>query len=295
MEALYERVVEREGRLAKRPELELVHSAEYLDRLEGWAQAAREKGRPIEVGPGLVISGASWDAARAAVGAVLTAVDGVLDGVAINGFCPVRPPGRDASAGAPGGYALLNSVAVAAKYLSRVKDVGAVLVLEWSVTRASEIAGLLDGDQRIGVARVREAGRRLEAGISWRIEHPGGQGGEEPTEWRSAPDVRLLQSADPAASQFAHAQNVLLRQMAAEPPEFVLLSAGFDLLDPHGGEAGPVTALEWHQATSELREWADRVCGGRLVTVLEGGYDAAALGAGAVQHMRGLTALEPVR
>ncbi len=255
MPALLEPLLEIEGRHATEEELRLVHSAAYLDRLRSWVAEAAETGRPQEVEPGIVVSDATWDGAAAAVGSVLTAVDAVLDGRVSNAFCAVRPPGSGAKVGGPGGFSLLNSVAIAARALLR-RGVGRVALLDWDARGESALAGIVEGDAAIDYAVVPPA-------------------------------------AGESRAAFLAAQEEALATLSARPCDFLLVSAGFDFL-----AADPVTdhALEpgdFHAATERLREWAEERCGGRMVTVLEGGFDPPAVGAATVQHLRALAQLPP--
>ncbi|HKP77095.1 MAG TPA: hypothetical protein VJT67_16305, partial [Longimicrobiaceae bacterium] len=130
----------------------------------------------------------------------------------------------------------------------------------------------LAGDPGVGVVSIHEAP----------------EGGAE-THHRDA--------AVPAGSDGAAFTRAMTGALDAIPPEespdFVLLSAGFDILaaDPLGGLA--VAPREVHDLTLALREWADARAGGRLVSVLEGGYDASATAAAVVQHLRALAGLPP--
>lgn len=256
MLTLFEPLLEVEGRFATDDELRLVHGAEYLARVKGWVAEAAERGRPLEVAPGIVVSDASWEAASAAVGSVLRGSGVVLDGEVRNAFCAVRPPGAGAEADAPGGFGLLNSVAVAARELTVGRGVGRVAVLDWDARGESALGRIFESDERIAYAAVPPA-----AGVS------------------------------PEA--FHAAQATALASLAELEPDFLLLAVGFDFLS-----ADPVTdhALEpadFHAAISSVREWAEARCEGRIVAVLEGGFDAAEIGAAAVQLLRGLADLPP--
>lgn len=273
MIALYDRVLEFEGRHASDDELLLVHSEEYLEKVKGWSLQAAEAGKSIEVGPGVIVSEASWDAARAATGSVLSAIDAVMEGRATNAFCPVRPPGAQVLADAPGVYGLLNSVAVAARYLSSRHGVSSVVVVEWTSASSSALAALVGRDPQVHVGSV-GAAKDNQAPV-------------ETGRWRSLP-------ASASGSDFCAALNELVEEMETTiKPGFILLAAGMDVLrgDPIGGL--DVAPVDLHDATRILMDWAEDSCHGRLVSVLEGGYDAPALGTGVVQHLRALTELEP--
>src|SRR5690606_2496765 len=104
MLTLFDPLLEVEGRHASDAELRLLHTPEYLARLRTWTEDAAARSQVLEPVPGIRVSGASWDAATAAVGSTLTAVDRVLAGDVRNAFCAVRPPGRYVHRDRPGGF-----------------------------------------------------------------------------------------------------------------------------------------------------------------------------------------------
>jgi len=271
MVALYEPLLQVEGVPATEPQLLRVHTRRYVDDVRRTAIAAAAEGRPLELG-GVPVSGASWDAALAAAGSAVTAVDVVMRGEARNAFAAVRPPGRGAGADARGEHSLFNNVAVAARHLREVHGSARVLAVAWGVHPAEAIRQVLAGDPGIGVLSIH---RKPDA----------------PAEPHRN-DVAVAAGSDGAA--FVRAMQGALQ---AIPPEeshdFVLLSAGFDILagDPSGGLG--VAPREVYDLTLALREWAEARAGGRLVSVLEGGYDASATAQAVVQHLRALAGLPP--
>jgi acetoin utilization deacetylase AcuC-like enzyme len=266
MLTLFEPLLEVEGRHASEEELRLVHGAGYLERLRGWSAEAEARGGPFEVMPGLFVSSATWAASLAAAGSPLVAIDEVLAVRVRNAFCPVRPPARDAVADRPGRFGFVNPLAIAVLSLLGRSDVERVLVVEWG--DSSSIAPLLAG----------VAGARCAA--------VGGSG----SGFDTSPD-RTPGAA--GASLATSVARVLDRALADFTPDFVLLSAGFEWLrgDPLGGRT--LEPRDFFEATRVLREVADAVCDGRLVSILEGGYDPTKLGAASVQHLRALAGLPP--
>jgi acetoin utilization deacetylase AcuC-like enzyme len=269
MVALYEPLLQVEGVPATEAQLLRVHTRRYVDDVRRTAIAAAAEGRPLELG-GVPVSGASWDAALAAAGSAITACDVVMRGEARNAFAAVRPPGRGAGADAPGEHSLFNNVAVAARHLREVHGSARVRVVAWGARPADAVRQVLAGDPGVGVLSIHR--------------QP-----DEPAEPRRG-DVPLAAGSDGAALGRAMA-GALNAVPPEESPDFVLLSAGFDILagDPPGGLA--VTPREVYDLTRTLREWAEARAGGRLVSVLEGGYDAPATAQAVVQHLRALADL----
>jgi acetoin utilization deacetylase AcuC-like enzyme len=279
MLALWEPLGQMEGVTATEDDLLLVHTAEYVDRVrEKAAESAREE-RTLELG-GVPVSGASWDAALAAVGTALTAVDAVLAGEVRNGFALARPPGRGADADAPGEFSLFNTVAIAARHLRARRGVGRVLVVAWGARPPAALARVLAGDDGIQLISIHQ--------------HP-----------QSFPDPQAEEDDPPIAGVallpgsggpvFAAALRDALEGIAGdEAPDFVLLSAGFDILDADAHGALAVQPDEVHAITSVLRVWADARAGGRLVSVLEGGYAAPETARAVIQHLHALAGLPPM-
>lgn len=274
MLVLHDRLLEVEARPAEEADLRRAHDAAYLQRVRRRVEEAAGEGRVLELEHGTRVSGASWEAAAAATGAALTACEAVLAGEARNAFCSVRPPGRGAGRGESREFALFNHVAVAALHLRERRGVERVLVVEWGAAAGRGTAEILAGRPGVRIASVHQAAPEAEP-LPEEVAAaalPPGAGGAEARE-------ALARVLERATDGFA--------------PEFVLLSAGFDLLagDPLGGLA--VAPAEVHPLTALLRERAEGWCGGRLVSVLEGGYEPRLTGAAAVQHIRALAGLPP--
>jgi acetoin utilization deacetylase AcuC-like enzyme len=274
MLTLWEPLLQVEAVPATEDDLRLVHTQRYVDDVRRTSIAAAAEGRTLELG-GVPVSGASWDAALASVGGALTAVETVLSGEARNAFVAARPPGRGAGPDAPGEHSLFNTVAVAARHLRERRGSARVLVVAWGARPAGTLRLVLGGDPAVPVVS-----------LHLRSEGDPSPGAPDPAQG----DVPLPPEADGAAFEAA-LRDALDAIPAEESPDFVLLSASFDILsgDPLGGMA--VEPEDVYALTAVLREWADARVGGRLVSVLEGGA-AASLGAAVVQHLRALAGVE---
>jgi acetoin utilization deacetylase AcuC-like enzyme len=265
MLTLFEPLLEVEGGHASREDLLLAHEAGYLDRVREWSVTAGAQGRPMTVEGDLVVSDATWEASLAAVGCVLTAIREVLESRVRNAFCAIRPPGQDAARDRPGRFGALNAVSVGARHLLEREGCARLLVVGWG-------GGGLDlADMDPARVRTVEMPLRPAAG--------GADDGE------SSPTL-------PEAWVASHA-GALAAGTDGFEPDFILLSAGFDGVATDPVWPGPLQPADFHGATAAIREFAEEVCGGRLVSALAGGYDPNALGASAVQHLRALAGLEP--
>ena len=254
-----------------------VHSDVYLHRVQA---ACMEGASYIDV-PDSAICPESFDVARLAAGAVVNAVDEVLAGRLQNAFCAVRPPGHHAEHDQSMGFCLINNMAVAAKYLIEKKELSRVLILDWDVHHGNGTQHTFERDPRVlfvslhghpgivypGTGYAHERG--LGAGEGFTINVPILPPGREDV-WRAAFNDPIM----PAIEKFK--------------PEFVLVSAGFDAhrRDPLAPLELETSSYGW--LTDCLVDVARRHCGGRLVSVLEGGYDLLALADSAALHVERL-------
>lgn len=271
---LFHHLLEVEGVPATAEDLRLAHTPAYIARVEARCREAAEARTPRPFQGDVVVSGASWDAALAAVGCVLTAVAQVGPGEARNAFCAVRPPGHGASTDSAGGFAIFNSVAVAALRFVREGERGRVLVVEWASRAGFGTASILRGEPAVRFLTVH---RGTEPPLS------GGQG----------VSVRPLPGGAGLPEVLAALRAGLEEVVRDFTPELVLLSLGCDALqgDPLGELS--LTPRDFYELTLELRKWTERRCGGRLVSVLEEGYDADRTARAVVQHLRALADLPP--
>ena len=223
------------------------------------------------------VSAESMFAARLAAGGVLEACDSVMSGDVANAFCAVRPPGHHATSDRGMGFCILNNLAIAARYLRLRHGVQRILIVDWDVHHGNGTYDIFKDDPHVfqfhlhqegiypGTGGVEDVGEGAGKGLTINNPLPAGAGIEEFT--------RLF-------------ARKLLPAMEVFRPRFILISAGFDAHrdDPLGGLA--LTADDYARLTHVLCDIADLYCDGRIVSVLEGGYNLAALGESVVAHMR---------
>ena len=269
----------REGRLADRAILELVHVPAHLDRVERAAERARAESRPVRLDLDTVVSGASWEAARAVAGCAIEAVETVCAGDPRAAFCAIRPPGHHATPDRAMGFCLVNGVAVAARHALGSGLAGRVLIVDWDVHHGNGTQEIFYADPTVfylslhqspfypGTGAAAERGEGPGEGTTLNLPMPPAL---PPERYVDA----LLDGLDRALDRFA--------------PDLVLASAGFDAAreDPLGG----FTLEEEHfrTLTLELVRRTASSATGRVVSVLEGGYNPPELGRNAVAHLRAL-------
>jgi len=269
-----------EPRTITEEELLLCHTAPYL-RI---ARHDVESGSSYLSTGDTEITPNSWDVAARAAGGVLNAVDAVLAGRARNAFCAVRPPGHHAGASRGMGFCIFNNVALAARYAQHQHGVERVLIADWDVHHGNGTQDLFYSDPSVfffsthqwplypGTGRANESGAGEGYGTTMNFPFPAGSGR---TEILGA----IRESLMPAMRDFR--------------PELVLISAGFD--SRIGDLLGQFTLTDedFSDLTSALMEIAEDSAGGRIVSVLEGGYTLDGLASASAAHVKCLAGWVP--
>jgi len=269
---LLQKVTKIKVRPAEDAELAAVHSLEYVERVE----EACARGETFLDSLDTEICPDSHAAARMAAGAVLAAATAVAEGEVDNAFCAVRPPGHHAVRAQGMGFCIFNNVAVAARHLQRAHGVQRILIVDWDVHHGNGTQEAFYDDDSVFYFSVHRYPYYPGTGAAYERGEGKGEGftlnvplaaGSSDTDYQRAFEQHLR----PAAEAFQ--------------PDFVLISAGFDPhhLDPLGGMR--VTEEGFRATLRVVLELASRTCGGRVVSVLEGGYHLDALRACVCDHV----------
>lgn len=254
--------------------VQTVHSPQYVRRFE---QACRER-LPYLDTPECSISEDSYRAALLAVGACTGAVDAVMGNRMRRAFCAVRPPGHHAEYDAAMGFCYLNNIAIAANYARLRHGVRRVLIFDWDVHHGNGTQHAFEADPDVFFCSIHQDPRTLYPGTGYATECGVGSG-----------NGFTLNLPMPAGSSDAEYRQVLTEQFlpAAEAfmPELVLLSVGFDAHrdDPLASMHLEDETFAWMGRT--LCELADRHAAGRLVSILEGGYNLDVLKRCVTEHV----------
>ena len=253
----------------------LAHPKRYLDMIKD-ARPEVGEGR-VHLDGDTVMSPGSWMAATRAVGAGLHAVDQVMDeGSGIrNAFCQVRPCGHHAETDRAMGFCLFANVAIAGMYARKKHGVDRVAVIDYDVHHGNGTQDIFWSDKDLFFASTHQmplfpgTGAVSETGVGNICNAPlrSGDNGER---FRDAFESRIF----PALKNFS--------------PDMILISAGFD-----AHEAVPLSSLRLVEAdllwvTEQLIAYAERQCDGRVVSMLEGGYDLTALARSVGVHVRAM-------
>lgn len=263
----------------KRADIARVHTEAYIDFVR---DAVPSSGyREIEVndvisdddgGEVTVLCPHSGEAVLRSVGGVTAAVDAILAGGASRAFCATRPPGHHALPDKAMGFCVFNNVAIAARRALRVHGLRKVAIVDFDVHHGNGTQAIFERDSQVFYASVHQLPLWPETGAATEI----GCGNI------------LNAPVPPGASRqdwLCNWQDRIMTRLEAEKPDMLMISAGFDAHkdDPKGRQN--LETEDYATITRDLLAYADRTCGGRVLSVLEGGYDIDASAAGARAHV----------
>lgn len=265
---------------ATEAEMLMIHDKIYLDRLE----AACRTGLPYIDVPDSTICSDSFEIARLAAGGAIAAARAVVTGQVNNAFCAIRPPGHHAERDRSMGFCLLNNVALAAQALITQHGLSRVAIVDFDVHHGNGTQHIFENRSDVFFASLHEHPARQYPGTGFSWEKGEGQG----------EGFTLNITFDPGQGDQEMRERVremLLPALRNYRPEMLLISAGFD-----ASEHDPIGDLEWSAEgymwlTRQLKALAEDVCEGKLLSVLEGGYNCQALAECVALHVG--TLLEP--
>jgi len=254
-------------------QLSRVHPRDYVEAI---LATQPDLGRPVHLDSDTIMSAGSAEAAARAAGGAVAAVDAVMQGWARAAFAAVRPPGHHAEPARAMGFCLFNNAAVAALHARVRWGVQRVAVVDFDVHHGNGTQAMFAADPDLFYASSHQSPC-----------YPGtGQPGE-----RGAADNIInapLRPRDGGPAFRAAWSDTILPLLDRFAPGLLIISAGFDahIADPLAELRLETADFAW--ITEQLVALADRHCAGRVVSVLEGGYDLNALAASAAVHVRGL-------
>lgn len=257
---------------ASADQLARVHDRAYV---EGVLDAVPSHGYHRLDGDTLLSPGSRGAILRAA-GSVCAAIDAVMAGEATNAFCAVRPCGHHAEPARAMGFCVFNNVAVGALHARDRHGLERIAVVDFDVHHGNGTQAMFAHDPGLFFASTHQSPLYPGTGASWERGVAGNI-------------VNLPLEPYSGSVEFRQAvERVILPALDSFGPELLLISAGFDAhaRDPLAQLGLTTEDFEW--VTRKLADAADRLCGGRVVSVLEGGYDAVGLAEGCAAHLRAL-------
>jgi acetoin utilization deacetylase AcuC-like enzyme len=265
-------LVRKEAPMAEIEQAALCHPKAYVEHV----RAATPREGMVRLDADTSLSSGSFEAAMRAVGGGLLAVDQVIAGKADNAFVAVRPPGHHAETAKPMGFCLLNSAATAARYAQQKHGIGRVALVDFDVHHGNGSQETFWADSSVLYCSSHQmplypgSGARGERGAHDTIVNAPLRQGDGGKAFREAYETAIL----PRVEQFS--------------PELIVISAGFDAHahDPLAGLELLEEDFAW--VTRKLMDLAAGSAQGRIVSMLEGGYDVDALGSSVAVHIDAL-------
>jgi len=256
--------------------IQTIHQPGYIERVK----SSCETGMNMIDTPDVQVCPESYNVSLKAAGSLLELADQVMHGEVSNGFAMVRPPGHHAENSTAMGFCLFNSIAIAARYLQQKYDLKRILILDWDVHHGNGTQHAFEEDPNVfyislhqyphypGTGALYETGTGKGEGTTLNCPMNAGLGDDA---YREAFKDKIL----PATRNFN--------------PDAILISAGFDAhrADPLASIRLDTESYGW--MTEEMMSMADKYCEGRLISVLEGGYDFNALAESITEHVRVLS------
>ena len=275
---LDERVLRVEAEAAPLEAVTLAHDADYVESLrlasEGDAEALRRFDAPdTKVGP------ETFEAAMKSAGAVVEAVDWLMAGKIANAFCGIRPPGHHAGRAQARGFCYLNNVAIGALHAIHRYGLERVAIIDFDAHHGDGTEEILGNERRV----------KLFSLFQWPL-YP-----------HKLPEPRpsnVLEARMPAGADGFALTDVLERiwlpALESFRPQLILLSAGFDAHCEEQIAQLKMKESDYARLTRRLLDAADVLCGGRLVSVLEGGYAVRSLARSVMTHLNTLVRHQPI-
>ena len=273
---LFDHLDQHEAPLAEDAELARVHPDDYIQRVREASDDAQRQRREVYLDPDTVMSPSSLPGILRAAGSGVLATDLVMEGQVRNAFCSVRPCGHHAESDRAMGFCFFNNIAVAAAHA----------VEHWGLERVA----VIDFDVHHGNGTEEMLSDKPEYLMCSIFQHPfyPGSGTQSPAS--NMVNVPLPRGSRGDALKKA-ALDEWVPALRKFQPQMIFISAGFDahVEDDMAGLAFVESDYAW--VTQLLKDLADEICDGRIVSILEGGYSLAALGRSAEAHVRVLAGL----
>ena len=222
-----------------------------------------------------IISPGSKNATLDAVGSIITAIDGVENKEFKNAFCPVRPPGHHAEKSKAMGFCIFNNVAVGANYLIRKYKYKKIAIVDWDVHASNGTADIFYDNEKVLLISTHQY-----------PYYPGTGSEQEKGKFNNILNIPL--PAGTSSEEYLNAFERVLKKLEEFKPEFILISAGFDAHKDDPLAQLNLNTEDYYTITLRLLKASKRFCTGKVVSILEGGYDLQALQDSTKRHVDAL-------
>jgi acetoin utilization deacetylase AcuC-like enzyme len=251
--------------------LEITHNSDYINFVE---KSFPEKGLSFLDGDTIVSPG-SKDATSDAVGSIITAIDGVQNKDFKNAFCAVRPPGHHAEKNKAMGFCIYNNVAVGANYLINKYKLKKVAIIDFDVHHGNGTQDIFYDNEKV-----------LYISTHQYPYYPGSGTNDEKGKHNNILNIPL--PAGTTSEEYLNAYEFVLKKIKEFKPEFILLSAGFDAHKDDPLAQLQLESKDFYNITKRTLELSKQYCDGKVVSILEGGYDLLALQESTEMHVKAL-------
>ena len=251
--------------------LEITHNSDYINFVE---KSFPEKGLSFLDGDTIVSPG-SKDATSDAVGSIITAIDGVQNKNFSNAFCAVRPPGHHAEKNKAMGFCIYNNVAVGANYLINEYKLNKVAIIDFDVHHGNGTQNIFYDSEKV-----------LYISTHQYPFYPGSGTEQEKGRYNNIFNIPL--PAGTTSEEYLNAYEFVLKKIEDFKPEFILLSAGFDAHKDDPLAQFQLESKDFYEITKRTLGLSKLYCDGKVVSILEGGYDLLALQESTEMHVKAL-------
>ena len=251
--------------------LNKTHSIEYINHVK---QSFPKKGLVFLDGDTIVSPG-SKDATKDAVGSIITAIDGVQNKEFKNAFCAVRPPGHHAEKDKAMGFCIYNNVAVGANYLIEKYKYKKIAIIDFDVHHGNGTQDIFYDNEKV-----------LYVSTHQYPYYPGSGSNKENGKFNNVLNIPL--EAGTTSEVYLNAYENVLTKIKQFKPEFLLFSAGFDAHIDDPLAQMRLGTEDFYKITKRTLEYSKSFCNGRVVSILEGGYDLRALQNSTQRHVDAL-------
>ncbi|MDB2696505.1 histone deacetylase family protein [Candidatus Pelagibacter bacterium] len=251
--------------------LEITHNSDYINFVE---KSFPEKGLSFLDGDTIVSPG-SKDATSDAVGSIITAIDGVQNKDFKNAFCAVRPPGHHAEKNKAMGFCIYNNVAVGANYLINKYKLKKIAIIDFDVHHGNGTQDIFYDNEKV-----------LYISTHQYPYYPGSGTNDEKGKYNNILNIPL--PAGTTSEEYLNAYEFVLNKIKEFKPEFILLSAGFDAHKDDPLAQLQLESKDFYNITKRTLELSKQYCNGKVVSILEGGYDLQALQESTEMHVKAL-------
>ena len=251
--------------------LEITHNSDYIKFVE---ESFPKKGLSYLDGDTIVSPG-SKEATSDAVGSIITAIDGVQNKEFKNAFCAVRPPGHHAEKNKAMGFCIYNNVAVGANYLINKYKLNKIAIIDFDVHHGNGTQDIFYDNEKV-----------LYISTHQFPFYPGSGTEQEKGKHNNILNIPL--PAGTTSEEYLNAFEFVLKKINEFKPEFILLSAGFDAHKDDPLAQFQLESKDFYHITKRTLELSRIHCDGKVVSILEGGYDLLALQESSEMHVNAL-------